>query len=200
MPRQGALVCGLVLMLAAAVPALSTAATKQHALEPSTHDAVGGVDLDEVPRDLERAGECEKPIASCGEGYGTAFRDCRRHFELNENGDAIMCRNHHGGEPGEPKQGTWMCIVQQSQRRELQTEEGLLIFKKKTARKCPKVFGLNGETYERHYTDKYCEPYSQGGAPRAGPSWAPAKWRCEDDQHYKKQHDERLHHPTRARL
>ena len=60
MPRQGALVCGLVLMLAAVVPALSTAATKQHALEPSMRDAVGGVDLDEAPRDLERPGEEER--------------------------------------------------------------------------------------------------------------------------------------------
>ena len=126
MPKQSALVCGLVVILAAAVPALSTAATKQHALEPSTHDAVGGVDLDEVPsRDLERAGECETATVSCDDAEGTAGRirgklsiveNCHQFFELDEKGDAIMCRNAHGGEPDEPKQDTWACIVQNSQR------------------------------------------------------------------------------------
>ena len=54
MTNQGALACGLVLMFAAAVPALPTATKKHHhrSLEPSIlHD---GVDSDEAP-DLERA-------------------------------------------------------------------------------------------------------------------------------------------------
>ena len=95
MPRQGALVCGLVLMLAAALPALPAAATKQHALEPSTHDAVGGVDLDEAPRDLEREEECVVPTVSCVRELGTASwsrvkrslaieTDCNRFFELSK--------------------------------------------------------------------------------------------------------------------
>ena len=157
MPRQGALVCGLVLMLAAVVPALSTAATKQHALEPSTHDAVGGVDLDEVPsRDLERAGECETATVSCDDAEGTAGRirgklsiveNCHQFFELDENGDAIMCRNNHGGGRDAPKKGTWDCIT---------TNVGAWIFKKKTVQYCP-------NRGERHYIDKYCEPFSRGG-------------------------------------
>ena len=138
MPRQGALVCGLVLMLAAAVPALSTAATKQHALEPSTHDAVGGVDLDEAPRDLERTGECETPTVLCGEKEGTAIqtgrkrsivRSCHQFFELDSNGDAIMCRNNHGGWRDKPKRDSWNCIT---------TNLGS-IFKAKRETLCPKA-------------------------------------------------------------
>ena len=121
MSRQGALVCGLVLMLAAALPALPAAAMKQHALEPSTHDAVGGVDLDEAPRDLERDGLCEEPTVSCGKKRGAAGRsggkrsiviDCHRFFELNSVGDAIMClNNHRGWRKTVPKLDNWNCIT-----------------------------------------------------------------------------------------
>ena len=50
MPTQGARACGLVLMLAASVHALPTAATKHDSLEPPMHDAAGGGPSDATAR------------------------------------------------------------------------------------------------------------------------------------------------------
>ena len=65
MSKQGALACGLVLMSAAAVPALPTTTIKHHLLEPSMHDTVAAAaraldkDLDALTDVLSTA-ELEK--------------------------------------------------------------------------------------------------------------------------------------------
>lgn len=86
MTKQGALACGLVLMFAAAVPALPTTTKKHHhrSLEPSMY---GGMDSDEAP-DLERAHVAKVKSFDAAKGLEHARKERAR------------AREHHAGKTG----------------------------------------------------------------------------------------------------
>ena len=92
--KQGALSCGLVLMLAATVTAMPKAAIKKlRSLEPSVQQEMNGLPLDEE----RRAGECTKaaPDNKCPR----TLENCN-HFYISEvhegKHEAVMCRNPSG--------------------------------------------------------------------------------------------------------
>ena len=92
--KQGALSCGLVLMLAATVTAMPKAAIKKlRSLEPSVQQEMNGLPLDEE----RRAGECTKaaPDNKCP----WTLENCN-HFYISEvhegKHEAVMCRNPSG--------------------------------------------------------------------------------------------------------
>ena len=92
--KQGALSCGLVLMLAATVPAMPKAAIKKlRSLEPSVQQEMNGLPLDEE----RRAGECTE--AARGNRCPWTSENCN-HFYISEvhegKHEAVMCRNPPG--------------------------------------------------------------------------------------------------------
>ena len=92
--KQGALSCGLVLMLAATVPAMPKAAIKKlRSLEPSVQQEMNGLPLDEE----RRAGECTQ--AAPGNWCPWTLENCN-HFYISEvhegKLEAVMCRNPPG--------------------------------------------------------------------------------------------------------
>ena len=92
--KQGALSCGLVLMLAATVPAMPKAAIKKlRSLEPSVQQEMDGLPLDEE----RRAGECTQ--AAPGNWCPWTLENCN-HFYISEvhegKHEAVMCRNPPG--------------------------------------------------------------------------------------------------------
>ena len=94
--KQGALSCGLVLMLAATVPAMPTAAVKKlRSLEPSVQQKMDGLLLDEE----RRAGECTQPAP--GNKCPRTSENCNQFYisevhEAEGKHEAVMCRNPPG--------------------------------------------------------------------------------------------------------
>ena len=92
---QGPLACGLVLMLAATVPAVPTAAIKRHrSLEPSVQQEMGGL----LPDEERHADDCTKP-APHNKCPRYVSEDCNYFYisELKKGKlEAVMCRNPSG--------------------------------------------------------------------------------------------------------
>ena len=130
--RQGALACGLVLMLAATVLAVPMAAIKKHrSLEPSVHDSDGGMGVDEASQDLERA-NCEDvaPGGSCINADSTSGTACAHWFEFRQ-GFPVVCQAQEG-----------LCIATQTD--------------------LPKSSCPARDTDNIYYFKRYCKRYTEG--------------------------------------